>query len=119
MEIAIGLLIGVLSGALSGLFGIGGGVLIVPACIYVLGFSQHRAQGTSLIALLAPVGILGVMNYSKAGNIDWKIGSLIAAGFVGGAYLGSRFSLSLNEDTLRKSFAVFLAILSIQLFLKK
>lgn len=119
MDIVIGLVIGVVSGVLGGMFGIGGGVAIVPACIYFFGFSQHRAQGTSLVALLAPVGIFSVMNYAKQGEVDWKIGSLIAAGFLGGAYFGSRLSLNLDEGLLRKSFAVFLALIAIQLFFKK
>ena len=72
MELVIGAVIGICAGILGGLFGIGGGILIVPACIYLLGFTQARAQGTSLVALLLPVGILGVLNYAKAGNVDWR-----------------------------------------------
>lgn len=119
MDIAISLVIGAAAGVLGGLFGIGGGVLIIPALIFVLGFSQQKAQGTSLVALLAPVGILGVVNYAKAQQIDWKIGVLIAAGFVGGAFFGSRFALSLDETLLRKLFAGFLVLVAIQLFFKK
>jgi uncharacterized membrane protein YfcA len=119
MEIVIGLAIGAAAGVLGGLFGIGGGILIVPAAIYLLGFGQQKAQGTSLVALLAPVGVLGVMNYAKAGQIDWKVGILIALGFVGGAFFGSRFALSLDESLLRKLFAGFLVLIAIQLFFKK
>ena len=114
-----GLAIGLIAGVLGGLFGIGGGILIVPACIYVFGFTQQKAQGTSLVALLAPVGALAVLNYAKAGNIDWKIGGLIAAGFLGGAFLGSKISLSLDENLLRKSFAIFIGVVAVMLFFKK
>jgi uncharacterized membrane protein YfcA len=119
MELVIGAVIGICAGILGGLFGIGGGILIVPACIYLLGFTQARAQGTSLVALLLPVGILGVLNYAKAGNVDWKVGAVIAVLFVGGAYFGSKIALSIDENLLRKLFAGFLVLIAIQLFLKK
>jgi uncharacterized protein len=119
MTILLCLLIGLVGGVSGGLFGIGGGVVIVPAMILLLGFSQHRAQGTSLVALLAPVGIFGVANYYKAGNVDLKLGLIIALGFLGGAYIGSKVALSLDETLLRRIFATFLVFLAIQLFLKK
>jgi len=119
MEIAISLMIGAAAGILGGLFGIGGGVMIIPALVFILGFTQQKAQGTSLVALLAPVGILGVMNYAKAQQIDWKVGILIAAGFVGGAFFGSRFALSMDESLLRKVFAGFLVLIAVQIFFKK
>jgi len=119
MEIAISLAIGIVAGLLGGMFGIGGGILIIPASIYLLGFDQKKAQGTSLVALLAPVGILAVMNYAKAGNIDWKVGILIALGFVGGGYFGSKLALSLDENLMRKLFAGFLVLIAIQLFFKR
>ena len=119
MDIVFGLIIGVLAGILGGMFGIGGGILIVPACIYLLGMTQQKAQGTSLVALLAPVGLLGVMNYAKAGNVDWRVGGCIAVTFIGGVYFGSKLSLTLDENLLRKLFAGFLVLVAIQLFFKK
>lgn len=119
MDIVYGLVIGVLAGILGGMFGIGGGILIVPACIYLLGMTQQKAQGTSLVALLAPVGLLGVMNYHKANNIDWKVGGCIALTFIGGVYFGSKISLSLDENLLRKLFAGFLILVAIQMFFRK
>ena len=71
-EIIILVTIGMLAGILSGFVGIGGGVVIVPALVYMLGFSQHQAQGTSLFVLAMPVVILAVMNYAKTGNVNWK-----------------------------------------------
>jgi uncharacterized protein len=119
MAILLCLLIGLLGGVCGGLFGIGGGVVIVPALVLAMGFTQHRAQGTSLVALLAPVGILGVMNYYKAGSVDFKSGALIALGFVGGTYIGSKISLSLDETLLRRIFAAFLVLVAVQLVIKK
>lgn len=119
MDIVYGMIIGVLAGALSGLFGIGGGILIVPACILLLGMAQQKAQGTSLVIFLIPVGILGAINYIKAGNVDWRVSAGIALTFIGGAYLGSKLSLSMDEVLLRKCFAGFLVLVAIQLFFKK
>lgn len=94
------------------MFGIGGGLVMVPLLAILLGFSQHKAQGTSLAVLIIPVAILAVINYYKAGNIDIRIAALIAAGFVGGGWVGSKISLSLDENTMRKSFAVFLVLVA-------
>lgn len=119
MTIALCLLIGLIGGVSGGLFGIGGGIIIVPAAIYILGMSQHKAQGTSLLALLLPVGLLGVANYYKENQIEIVKGLWIALGFFVGAYLGSKFALNLNEVVLRRSFAMFLALVAIQLFFRK
>ncbi len=102
------LMIGFAAGILSGMVGVGGGIIIVPALIFFLGFTQHQAQGTSLGLLLLPVGILAVMNYYRSGNIDLKIVGLMAVTFVAGGYLGSKWSLMLPQDTVKKIFAVFL-----------
>ncbi|MFT3843809.1 MAG: sulfite exporter TauE/SafE family protein [Lacibacter sp.] len=102
------LIIGFAAGILSGMVGVGGGIIIVPALVFFLGFTQHQAQGTSLGLLLLPVGILAVMNYYKAGNIDLKIVGLMAVTFVAGGYLGSKWSLMLPQETVKKIFAIFL-----------
>lgn len=118
--VAVGLLLlGVLAGTLGGLFGIGGGILIVPALVLLLGYTQHKAQGTSLVALLAPVGLLGLWNYWRENAADLVAGAWIAAGFVIGAYLGSKIALGLDEATMRRTFAAFLFAVSIYLFFKK
>ena len=101
-------LVGLLAGVLSGLVGIGGGIVIVPALVYFLGFSQYEAQGTSLGLLLLPIGILAVMNYYNKGYIDVKVVAIMCVAFVLGGWLGSKLSLSLPEQTLRKLFAVML-----------
>ena len=101
-------LIGLLAGVLSGLVGIGGGIVIVPALVYFLGFTQHEAQGTSLGLLLLPIGILAVINYYNKGYIDIKVVAIMCIAFVLGGWLGSKISLALPEQTLRKLFAVML-----------
>jgi uncharacterized membrane protein YfcA len=113
-------IIGLAAGILGGMIGIGGGLVIVPALIYFMAFSQHEAQGTSLGLLLLPVGILGVLNYYKKGYVDLKAVGLLSIGFVVGSYLGSKWALSLPQTTLKKVFAVFLLLLAIKmLFIDK
>jgi uncharacterized membrane protein YfcA len=96
------ILIGVASGMLSGFVGVGGGLIIVPALVLFLEFSQKMAQGTSLAILLLPVGILAVMEYYKHGYIDIKIALIISVGFVIGGFFGSRIALVLPQDTIKK-----------------
>lgn len=119
MEVALAVVIGVVGGVFGGMFGVGGGIVLVPAMVFLLGFAQHRAQGTSLLTLLLPVGIFGVLAYHKEGQVDVRVGLWIALGFLGGAYLGSKLALSLPEVLLRRCFAGFLALVALQLFLKK
>ncbi len=102
------LIIGLCAGVLSGMVGVGGGLIIVPALVFFLGFGQHTAQGTSLGLLLLPAGILAVLNYYKAGHVDLKVVGILAVAFIAGGYLGSKWSLSLPQETVRKIFAVFL-----------
>ncbi len=119
MVTALCLVIGLVGGVAGGLFGIGGGILIVPALVGIFQMPQHKAQGTSLVALLAPVGIFGLMNYYRANNADLVKGAWIALGFLAGAYLGSKLGLNLSEITMRRTFATFLIFVSAYLWLKK
>ena len=109
------ILIGMAAGFLGGMVGIGGGVLIVPALVLLLGLSQHKAQGISLAMILFPVGILGVINYYKKGYVDFKYAGLLAVGFLVGSYVGSKFSLSLPQETVKKVFAVVMILLALKL----
>jgi hypothetical protein len=115
----ISLVIGVLAGVLGGTFGIGGGILIVPALAIFLGFTQQKSQGTSLVALIAPVGILALAQYYKRGDADLKVGGLVALGFFFGALGGSRLALGLDEIVMRRSFAVFLMLVGGWMFFGK
>jgi uncharacterized membrane protein YfcA len=102
------LLIGLGAGMLSGLIGVGGGIVIVPALMFFVGFNQYEAQGTSLGLLLLPIGILAVMNYYQKGYIDSKFVGIMAIGFFIGGFLGSKLALAVSQDTLKKIFAVVL-----------
>jgi uncharacterized membrane protein YfcA len=101
-------LIGLSSGMLSGLVGVGGGIIIVPALVFFLGFTQHQAQGTSLGLLLLPVGILAVLNYYKQGHIDIKVVLIMSVAFVLGGWLGSRLAIVLSDSVIKRIFAVIL-----------
>lgn len=101
-------IIGLLAGILSGLIGVGGGIIIVPALVFFLGFTQKEAQGTSLGLLLLPIGILAVLNYYNKGLIDIKVVGVMAAAFLIGGFMGSKIALLLSEATLKRIFAVVL-----------
>lgn len=107
------ILIGFAAGILSGLVGIGGGIIMVPALIFFMNYTQHQAQGTSLAVLTLPVVILASFYYynqcQKLGTpIDLKIVGLLAAGFIVGAFFGSKIALAVNQDILKKIFAIIL-----------
>ncbi|MBM3441711.1 MAG: sulfite exporter TauE/SafE family protein [Bacteroidetes bacterium] len=109
------ILIGLAAGVLGGMVGVGGGIIMVPALVYFLAFSQHRAQGTSLALMLFPVGILGVINYYRKGYVDLRIAGLLAVGFILGSYLGSRFSLSLPQSVVKKIFAAVMLLVALRM----
>ena len=114
------LLIGLAAGFMGGLVGIGGGVIIVPALVMLVGMTQHQAQGTSLTMILFPVGILGVLNYYKQGYVDFKYAGLLAVGFFVGSFLGSKYSLSLPQLTVKRIFAIMIVLaIKILVFDKK
>lgn len=105
------LLVGLAVGVVSGVVGIGGGVLFIPALIWLLGMDQHKAQGTSLGALLAPVGIFAFMEYYRKGNADLRVALLLAAGFTVGGYFGAVGAQHISEIWLRRIFAVMLVVI--------
>lgn len=108
--------IGIVAGILSGLIGIGGGIIMVPMLL-LLGFTQQQAQGTSLAALLPPVTILAVLNYHKAGFIDWKYAIIISLFFVIGGYFGSKIAINIDQKILKKIFGfILLAIAGKMIF---
>ncbi len=113
------ILIGLAAGAFSGLVGLGGGIIMIPAMVLFLGMSQYMAQGTSLAVMLPPIGILAAYNYWKAGELNLKFALIIAVTFVIGSYFGSKFALNIPQDSMRKIFAIFLLIMAINLFFKK
>ncbi len=112
------LVLGVAVGVISGMIGIGGGIFIVPALVYFLKMTQHRAQGTSLGALLAPIGIFAFWEYYKAGNVDVRGAILIAVGFALGGWIGGRYAQAVSDIVLRRTFSVALMAIGVQMFLR-
>lgn len=113
------LLIGVVVGTFSGVVGIGGGILFVPALVWLYGMDQHKAQGTSLGALLAPVGILAFMEYYREGNADIRIAALLAVGFLIGGYFGAVGAQVIPEVLLRRIFATTLVAVGGWMFFQR
>ncbi|MFH1798474.1 MAG: TSUP family transporter [Candidatus Omnitrophota bacterium] len=112
------IIIGILAGLVSGSVGIGGGVVIVPCLIYIFGFSQHAAQGTTLAMLIPPIGILAALTYYKHGHVNFLVAGLMCLGFVLGGYFGAKFAVGLPEVVLRKVFGVCLLIIAGYMIIK-
>jgi uncharacterized membrane protein YfcA len=112
-------MLGLVAGALSGLVGIGGGVLIVPALVFLFGFSQHQAQGTTLALLVPPIGLLAAWSYYQRGFVDIKVAAIIASGFILGSLLGARFATSVSNENLEKIFGVAMVLIGIKMILGK
>lgn len=115
----LAILVGVVVGAVSGVVGIGGGILFVPLLVALFGMSQHRAQGTSIGALLAPVGALAFYEYYRKGNADLRIALLLAVGFVAGAYFGAIGAQHISDLWLRRIFAVTLVFVGVHMWFSR
>jgi len=113
------LLVGLVAGILSGLFGIGGGVIIVPALVMMFGLSQQTAQGTTLAMLSIPVSLVAALNYTKAGMVSWKFAVILAIGFVIGGFFGSKFAVGIDGAVMKKMFAILMIILAVKMLLEK
>ena len=111
--------IGLIAGILSGMFGIGGGVVIVPALMYLCGFSQLKAQGTSLAILLPPAGILAFISYYKRGQVNLQAGILICIFLVVGSVFGAKIANNIPLSILKKSFGVFMILISLKMIFSK
>jgi uncharacterized membrane protein YfcA len=112
-------LIGLAAGMLSGVAGVGGGVIVIPALIFLLGMSQFEAQGTSLAMMIPPIGILAAWNYYKDGFINWKYALILALFFVIGGWLGSKFILNIPQNIVKKGFAVFILLIALKMLFSK
>ena len=108
-------ILGLCAGVISGLFGVGGAVVIIPGLIFITKMPQHTAHGTSLAALLLPVGLLGVIEYSKRQQVNWGFAAVVAVGLLIGAYFGARMAGSISDLTLRRMFGGFLLVISVKL----
>ena len=109
------LLLGVAVGILSGVIGIGGGILIIPVLVYAFHMSQHKAQGTSLGALLLPIGLFAFLEYYRAGNVDVRAAIAIAVGFLVGGYFGGVWAQHISDLALRRGFAVVLILVAVKM----
>ena len=118
-DILLYILLGLTAGVLSGLIGIGGGVIIVPALVFLFGLTQHQAQGTTLALLVPPIGFLAAWTYYKQGYVDIRIAALIAVGFFVGSLLGAKFSTGLSNVMLEKVFGVALLLIAVKMILAK
>jgi uncharacterized membrane protein YfcA len=113
--IIIIIMVGIAAGMLSGLVGVGGGIIIVPALVYFIGFSQKTAQGTSLAMIMLPVGIFGVIQYYKQGHVDYRIVGILAIGFLAGSFFGSKLALNISQETLKKVFAILMIFIAVKM----
>ncbi|MEZ4857915.1 MAG: sulfite exporter TauE/SafE family protein [Flavobacteriaceae bacterium] len=120
-EVVISLVaIGVLAGILSGFMGVGGGVVMIPLMMLLLGYNQHQAQGMSLAVLAVPVTFIAAYTYHKSGfPIQWKYAIIIAVFFVVGGYLGSKLAIKIDQVMLKKIFAFILLFVAFKLFFSK
>jgi len=115
MNLALILGLGLAAGILSGLVGIGGGVLVVPALVFLLGFTQHQAQGTTLAMMVPPIGILAAWQYYRNGHVDIRVAALLCAGFLTGGLLGGRLANTLSSTALEKTFGFVLLIIALKM----
>lgn len=117
--VVVGLLVGLAAGILSGLLGIGGGIIMIPALVFILGYSQHSAQGTTLAAMVLPIGFLAAYQYYKSGYVDIKVALAIAAAFFIGGFFGAKFAVNLNTAVLKKLFAVLMLFIAVRMLISK
>ena len=113
------LLLGLVAGTFSGLIGIGGGTIIVPALVFLFGLSQHLAQGTTLALLVPPIGFLAAWTYYKQGYVDLRIAALICVGFFFGGLLGAKFVTKLSDLALERVFGVALLLIALKMIFAK
>ncbi len=111
--------IGIVTGAMAGMLGIGGAIIMIPAMVYFLGFSQQMAQGTSLAVMLPPIGIIAAYNYYKAGQVNLIFALILAGAFLIGSYFGSKYALTLPQATLKKIFGILLLLVAAKMLLTK
>lgn len=112
-------LIGIISGILGGLFGLGGGLIMIPALVYLLKFDMHLSQGTTLAAMIPPIGILAAYEYYKSNYVNIPVALFIACGFIVGAWIGAKTAISINDDILKKMFGGMLFIISLKMIFGK
>lgn len=117
-DLVILLLIGLLAGVVGGMMGVGGGVVVIPALVFIMGFSQHEAQGTALAFMLPPIGLMAAWNYYKEGYVNVKFALILMVAFVVGAYIGSAISVQIPDRYLKKIFGFVLLYAAYRMIFK-
>ncbi|MFH0760122.1 MAG: sulfite exporter TauE/SafE family protein [Bacteroidota bacterium] len=112
-------LIGLMTGAFGGILGLGGGVILIPSLVFLMGFTQHQAIGTSLAVMLPPIGLFAAYNFYKAGQVNLKFALILAIAFMIGSYFTSKIAINIPENIIRKIFSVFLIVVAIKMFFTK
>ncbi len=118
-EIVVLLITGLLAGLLSGTLGVGGGIVIIPSLVFLLGVSQYQAQGTSLMVFTLPVFLLAVINYARQGQVNYRYAMVLVIAFIAGSYYGSKIALQLPSATLTRIFGILLITMGIRMVLIK
>jgi uncharacterized membrane protein YfcA len=113
------IILGLVAGIFGGMFGIGGGTILIPALVYLFGLTQHQAQGTSLAILVPPIGLLAALRYYYSGNVKLGIAGLICLGFFIGGLIGANFAQGIPDPLLKRLFGVFLLFVSVNMILAK
>lgn len=111
--------IGLLAGIAGGILGVGGGIIVIPAMVFIMGMTQYSAQGTNLAMMIPPIGILAALNYYKSGYVNVKFAAILAASFIIGGWLGSKLAVHLPQETLKRIFGVMLLIVAIKMILNR
>ncbi|MFO7369186.1 MAG: sulfite exporter TauE/SafE family protein [Bacteroidales bacterium] len=118
-EVIVLILIGLSAGIVSGLLGVGGAIIIVPALIFFVGLTQHQAQGTSLAILVFPIGLLAFWNYYKQGYVNFKVALVVMLAFFIGGYFGSLVAVRVPEKVLRIAFGILIIVMGFRMIIKK
>ena len=113
------LIVGLIAGISGGFLGLGGGTILIPALVYLFKMTQHQAQGTSLAAMIPPIGLLAAVKYYQAGHINIKVAALVALGFFIGGFFGGTFAQPVSDTILKKIFGVFIVIVGLNMFFGK
>lgn len=111
--------LGIVAGVLGGMFGIGGGAIIIPALVFLFGLTQHQAQGTTLAIMVPPIGLLAAWRYYQSGNVKLSIAAFVCLGFFIGGLIGAHFVQNLSGVMLKKMFGVFFLVVSLQMIFSK
>ena len=119
MNLMLYTILGVVAGVFSGIFGIGGGTILIPALVFLFGLTQHQAQGTTLAIMIPPIGLLAALRYYYSGNVKLNMAIFICIGFFFGALLGAHYIQAVPDPMLKRFFGIFLVIIGVRMIILK